>query len=199
MFSKREREYLLVEMKNTPVCLRFQPSVSLLFPSQLAFIHLLHLPVSWRYLVYRPSPPMLQPWSFFPWRWGCVYLGCYIYSPSLQSYPFNCIMPNWLHISFRGGVSGLILSSGVLIPHHYISASAKKDAELCPPWRLSAISPSLPSPLMVSGLLLWPRHRFCLESKGNACSWLSVLHIVCSYVLCKLISGWRISQQNFII
>lgn len=40
MSPKSETKYLFVEVKNIPVCLRFEQSVSILFSSYLAFIPL---------------------------------------------------------------------------------------------------------------------------------------------------------------
>lgn len=68
MFPKSETEYLFVEMKTMPVCLRFSKASD--FLSYLAyFIHLHDLPASWRYL---SLPPCLHPILFelcsaFPW------------------------------------------------------------------------------------------------------------------------------------
>lgn len=94
MFSKSEREYLLVEMQNIPVCLCFQPSVSILFPSQLAFIHLLHLPVSWRCLSLSSLSPSASALIILSLEVGACVSRLYSYSPPLENYPFKCIMPN---------------------------------------------------------------------------------------------------------
>lgn len=103
-FSKSEREHLLVEMQNIPMCLRFQSSASILFPSQLAFIHSLTCLSPGGIWVYHPSPPMLQPWSFFPWRWRRVYLGCYSYSPPWKIIPLSASCPIDFIFPSGGGV-----------------------------------------------------------------------------------------------
>lgn len=56
IFLRSETGYLFVEMKIIPVCLRFQQCVSIVFPSHLAFIHLLYSPLSWRCLSLFPTP-----------------------------------------------------------------------------------------------------------------------------------------------
>lgn len=60
MSPKSETKYLFVEVKDIPVCLRFEQSVSILFSACLTFIPLLACLLEvFEFLP--PQPPIFQP------------------------------------------------------------------------------------------------------------------------------------------
>lgn len=181
-FPQSETEYLFVGMKNIPVCLRFQQSVSILFPWHLGFIRVLCFPISWRDLSLSPHPPTpnvsaLIILSFGVWG---VSRQLYLFS-TREAYPFNCIMPHCLHISFLGGrvcFDAKLWGTDSTPLHVFL---CQGGCRLCPLWRLT--EELSPSPPFASDCLrnpLCPAYLLCLESRPmNACFWFSVLHVVC--------------------
>lgn len=160
LFPKSEAEYLFVEMKTMPVCLRFQQSIS--FSSHLAyFIHLHYLPASWSYLSL--PPPASTPYCFsfaqpFLGGKGCVSSTTFILAAQ-EGYPFTWIMPHCLCISLLGGECPWGEAGGYLFPFlalghlFHITASLPLTAKLqgsvlSEDWQKNFVPP-LPSSLTV--------------------------------------------------
>lgn len=120
-------EYLFVEMKTMPVCLRFQQSTDFLIPGLLLSALCTYLPASWRYLSLLPCPPHTVWRALLSLSLG-VSLNYYFYSCIPERLPFylnHASSPLYFLIGGRvpmgrRGDASAIPSSGALIPHHCI-------------------------------------------------------------------------------